>query len=404
MTKHNFLAGLVCLFLFFPPCTGSAQTLPAETGDGVPFPEVAVMTFAGNDEVLNAVLRDAAAKEIQGIGKYTPRPVSGEEYPGSLNSPPDKPPAPLYLGNSRYALTGEYHTNSGEDLGHLQLWLWNSRDGSLVLYTDAWNVEDRIDALSYTSYMVSWIFSNIPEEEQSSPLKPASDRVDYTPDPQYKTKKDPLNSWLYVGLRGGGSFRFYTLPELTQVNYSDAPYDFSYEASFQLAFRFLPFMSIQAEAVFTQDRAKFQGPEYHSSGGASWHIFYTDSYTSTSLLFPVTVKFPLVFDPYIISPFGGVYWALPLGKITLDSNTATRKTGEFDYDLAGRLGITAGVDLGMRLGPGILFLDARYGGDFGKIVVQMDDGTTIGYKRAMLSISIGYELALINKRRHAGGN
>ncbi|MDR0387788.1 MAG: hypothetical protein LBH57_07090 [Treponema sp.] len=220
----------------------------------------------------------------------------------------------------------------------------------------------------------------------------------------YDAENDPFNRWLYVGLRGGGSFRFYTLPVLIKDYHSDITRDFTYEVSLQVAFKFLSFMSIQAEAVFTHDRARFRGPEYHESDGESWFIFYTDSYSSTSLLFPVTVKLPLVLDPYIISPFGGVYWALPLGRMTMDSSIASRKTGKFDYDLTGHFGLTVGVDIGVRLGPGILFLDARYGSDFGETVIHMDDGGIMSYKRSMLSISIGYELALLNKKQHARGN
>lgn len=214
-----------------------------------------------------------------------------------------------------------------------------------------------------------------------------------------------MNRWLYLGLRAGGSFRFYTLPELTKDYHTDLSSAFSWEASFHAAFRFLPFMSIQAEAVYTQDTAPFRGPEYYESGTESWHLFYTDNYSSASLMFGGTIKFPLVFDPYIISPFGGVYWVLPLGWMSLESTVTTRKAGVFDYGLTGHLGLTLGVDVGIRLGPGILFVDARYAGDFGEIVVQMDGGTTIKYKRAMLSFSVGYEFALADKKRpRAGGN
>jgi hypothetical protein len=357
------------------------------------------MTFAGNDAMLNVELRDAAVEEVQGLGKYNPRPVFEEEYPESLGFPTDEPPLLEYLGNSKYVLTGEFYTDPG-GVGHFQLWLWNSGDGSLV-YTDEMVAGDIDEVLSYMPTMIDWIFSHIPEEAtagQSSWL--TAD----TRSPRYDAEHDLFNRWLYVGLRGGGSFRFYTLPASTKDYYFDAPYDFTYEASLQVAFRFLSFMSIQAEAVFTHDRAKLRGPEYYESGGESWHILYTDSYSSTSLLFPVTVKFPLVLDPYIISPFAGVYWTLPLGGMMLDSNIAARKTGEFDYELSGRFGLTVGVDVGVRLGPGILFLDARYGSDFGKTLIHMDDGGIISYKRSMLSISIGYELALLNKKQHAGGN
>ncbi|MDR0450779.1 MAG: hypothetical protein LBH26_05910 [Treponema sp.] len=390
-----------------------------EGGDAVPLPEVAVMPFAGEDEVLSVVLRDATLNEVQGLGGYNPRFVSGEEYPGILSLPPDEPPGPAFLGSSQYALTGKFYFDFEEEMWHFQLWLWNSGDGSLV-YTDKLVAVDSDESLSYLSAMVSWIFSRIPKEETEEPdsrLEVPDSAADTAgaPDPRYEVendiqtddpqvKNDPLDNWLYLGLRAGGSFRFYTLPELTKDYYFNSPLDFTYEASFQVAFKFLPFMSVQAEAVFTQDSAKFQGPEYHqSASGESWHIFYTDRYSSMSLLFPVTIKFPLVFDPYIISPFGGVYMALPLGKMRLDSNIATRKIGEFDYDLNGYFGLTAGVDLGIRVGPGILFLDARYSSDLGETIVRIDDGSIVSYRRAMLSFSLGYELALLNKKRRVGG-
>ncbi|MDR0451505.1 MAG: PorT family protein [Treponema sp.] len=395
MMKHNFLTGLVCIFLFFPPCTGSAQTPSAGTGGGAPLTEVAVMAFAGDDTALSATLRDASIREIQNLGNYNPRPVPEELYPEILSFPPDEPPAPEYLGASKYVLTGEYYTNPGEELGHFQLWLWNSGDGSLV-YTDELVAGNRNEALNYMPIVISWIFSRILEEEQGSPLNAAAG----TPEAQ----DDPLNRWLYVGIRAGGSFRFYTLPELTKDYYFEVPYSFTYEASFQFAFRFLPFMSVQVEAVFTQDRAMFRGPEYYESDSESLHIFFTDSYTSLSLMFPVTVKFPLVFAPFIVSPFGGAYWTLPLGKMALDSSIATRTTGKFDYELTGRFGVTAGVDMGIRLGPGILFLDTRYGYDFGETVIRIDDQNLINYRRTMLSVSIGYELALLKKKQRTGGD
>jgi hypothetical protein len=231
------------------------------------------------------------------------------------------------------------------------------------------------------------------------------DEFDFTealPEVQPEASPDLLNRWLYLGLRGGGSFRFHTLPELTMDYYSYMP-GLTYEVAFQAAFRFLPFMSVQAEAVFTHDRAKFRGTESHQLGDRSWFIYYTDTYSSTSLMFPLTVKFPLVAAPYIVAPFVGAYWAMPLGKMTLASNIASRPTGEFDYKLSGHFGLTAGVDLGINLGPGILFLDARYGGDFGEVVIQVGD-SKITYKRVMLSLSIGYEIALLDKKQGARGN
>jgi hypothetical protein len=357
------------------------------------------MAFAGGDAALNVLLRDAVINEVQALGGYTARPVSREEHPEILGLPPEKPPAPGYVGSARYALTGKFYIEPDEERGRFQLWLWNSGDGSLV-YTDESVARTREETLSYMPVMVSWIFSHIPQEGQSPPLGAA---VTTAPRgaaaPRGGAADDLFDRWLYVGLRGGGSFRFYTLSESAKDYHSAGSNDFSYEGSIQAACKFLPFMSVQAEVVFTQDRAKFQGSGYYNDpNNTSWQIFYTDNYTSTSFLFPLTVKFPLVFDPYIISPFGGAYVTLPLGRITRDSNIAVRNTGDFDHNLTGYFGLTAGVDLGMKLGPGIFFLDLRYGSDLGETLISLGEGNTVRYRRAMLSISVGYELALLSKK------
>jgi hypothetical protein len=387
MTKHRlsvFFCSL-CFFLFVPPGPGSAQTSSA------PAREVAILAFTGEDAEMSALLYEAVTKEVEGLGGYYSRSVSGEEHPEILSSPPDEAPAPDYVGTAEFAFTGRFHIDLDEDLGYFQLWLWNSGDGSLV-HTDEMVARDIDEALGYITTMVTWIFSHIPGEPGEGGSL-AADR------PGPRSGNDPLDHWLYLGLRGGGSFRFYTLPEVAMNNYSRVPHDFAFEGSFQIAFKFLPYMSVQAEAVFSHDRVKFGGPETHqTAGGETLHIFYTDSYSSMSLLFPLTVKFPLALDPYIISPFGGAYYTLPLGKMKLNSNIAARKTGDFDYDLAGGFGLIAGVDLGIRLGPGVLFLDTRYGVDLGETRVHMDDGNEVRYNRGMLSFSIGYELALLEKK------
>lgn len=367
--------------------------------------DVAVMTFVGDDLALSAMLHDATVNEVRGIDGYNPQLVSTQEFPETVGFPPDEPPAPNYLGNSRYVLTGEFYIDLDEEMQHFQLWLWRSNDGSLV-YTDELVAEDIDEAMSYMPALVTWIFSRIPEERRVTVVERNS-QVEVITDSsgrQYEVNDDPLNRWMYIGVRGGGSFRFYTLPKLVQDYSSNFTQGFSYEVALQFGFRFLSFMSIQAEAIFTQDRAPFRGPIFQMSNDEIRYIYYTDSYNSKSLMFPVTLKFPLAFDPYIVTPFGGVYLALPLGQMNLETSNSSGTTGDFPYGLTMGLGITMGVDLGVRLGPGVLFLDLRYGGDLGETVIQMNDGTTRSYKRAMLSFSIGYELALLNKRHRIGGN
>jgi hypothetical protein len=384
---------------------GIAQTSPAE---------VAIMTFVGDNLVSSAQLHDATIDEVRGIDGYNPRVVTLEQFPESVNFPPDEPPASNYLGNSRYVLTGEYYEDV-EDMQHFQIWLWKSNDGSLV-YTDELVAEDMEEALGYMPALVSWVFSRIPEErvtvversteaERTAEVEQSTEaEIGTDPDGQEDGDlNDPLNRRLYLGLRAGGSLRFYTLPKLVKNYSSNSTQGFTYEIGFKAEFRFLSFMSVQLEAIFTRDSAPFRAPIFQMLDDEIRYIYYTDTYNSLSMMFPLTVKFPLQFKPFIISPFGGVYLALPLGQMTIESSDLGPNAmgGSFEYGLTTALGFTLGADFGIRMGPGILFLDLRYSGDLGTTVIQVDSGRE--YKRGMLSFSIGYELAWINKKRRTGG-
>jgi hypothetical protein len=400
MMKWNFSLVFFCLFLFCVPRPAVTQQASGTDVTSSRPADVAVMTFVGDDLTLSAQLHDAVINEVRGIEGYTPQLVTLEEFPESINFPPDEPPAPNYLGSTRYVLTGEFYVDLDEEMNHFQLWLWRSADGSLV-YTDELVAEDMDEAMSYMPALVSWVFSRIPEERRVTVVQ-QQPGMTITVDQsgrQYETLDSPLNRWIYVGLRAGGSFRFYILPTLVKDYSSNFTQNFSYEVAFQLGFRFLSFMSVQMEAIFTQDNAPFRGPKFQLNESEIRYVYYTDSYNSKSLMFPVTVKFPLEFEPYIVSPFAGAYFILPLGQMEVATTEEGGTGGSYEYAYSMQLGLTFGVDLGVRLGPGILFLDLRYNGDLGNTIVQMSDGSTREYTRNMFSFSIGYELAILNKKR-----
>jgi hypothetical protein len=400
MIKWNFSLVFLCLFLFCVPRPAVTQQVSGTDVTSSRPADVAVMTFVGDDLTLSAQLHDAVVNEVGGIAGYTPQLVTLDEFPESINFPPDEPPAPNYLGATRYVLTGEFYVDLDEEMNHFQLWLWRSADGSLV-YTDELVAEDMDEAMSYMPALVSWVFSRIPEERRVTVVQ-QQPGMTITVDQsgrQYETLDNPLNRWIYVGLRAGGSFRFYILPTLVKDYSSNFTQNFSYEAALQLGFRFLSFMSVQMEAVFTQDSAPFRGPKFQLNESEIRYVYYTDSYNSKSLMFPVTVKFPLEFEPYIVSPFAGAYFIMPLGQMEVATTEEGKTGGSYEYAYSMQLGLTFGVDFGVRLGPGILFLDLRYNADLGKTMVQMPDGTLFEYNRNMFSFSIGYELAFLNKKR-----
>jgi hypothetical protein len=389
---------------------------------------VSVMTFVGDDLAISAQLHDAVIAEVNTIGNYNIHQVSAAEFPEQTSLPPDEPPDPWYLGvDSRYVLTGEFYIDMDEEMHHFQLWLWRSQEGSLV-YTDELVAEDLDEAMSYMPALVNWVFSRIPQERRVTVLErqqgvDVNVKVDTSGNSgnntgnsensdgsntekagsRSETLSDPLNRWLYLGLRFGGSFRFYGLPKVVADYSSNYTQGFTYEAGVQVGFRFLSFLSVQGEVIFTQDNAPFRGPKFNIVNDTEIrYIYFTDNYVSSSLMIPILVKFHIKKDPFVIAPFGGVYWAIPLGLLEFQTTETGGANQKYEYHLSSGLGMALGVNAGLKLGPGILFLDLRYAFDFGKTLIAMESGRE--YTRSMISFSLGYELAFINKKRRVNIN
>ena len=112
-----------------------------------------------------------------------------------------------------------------------------------------------------------------------------------------------------------------------------------------------------------------------------------DDYQSMSLTIPLMVKGIFRFTRLVVSPLAGVYLTLPLGQMTTDN-------GKSAFLVTPPLGGSAVAELGMHLGPGLLFLDIRYAADFGPTVLK---GETTVYRRSMVSFSLGYKFGLFKK-------
>jgi hypothetical protein len=192
---------------------------------------------------------------------------------------------------------------------------------------------------------------------------------------------------MYFGFRGGYSRRFYKVDPLG-VPYIANSEGNSFEAAFQFSYQPLSILAVQAEMVFTMDKAVLRYAEPVEPALQ----FPTDTYTSIWLMIPITAKATLRFDRFLVAPFGGVYLNVPLGKMEFEG--AVQKDREFTVPL---LGFTAGIDLGTRLGPGTLFLDIRYSSDFGRIVKTDPPPNKDEYHRSGLSLSLGYELGFSKK-------
>jgi hypothetical protein len=129
-------------------------------------------------------------------------------------------------------------------------------------------------------------------------------------------------------------------------------------------------------------------------------VYYTDSYTSLALVFPLTAKFSLNLNPFLLSGYGGVYYRAPIGGISMTSTNP--KTGNYTFAYGNPapygipFGVTVGVEWGFRLGPGLLAFDLRYGKDLSRTVVQ--GGVKLEYARDRIGLSVGYQIAILPKK------
>jgi hypothetical protein len=207
---------------------------------------------------------------------------------------------------------------------------------------------------------------------------------------------DWKNNWLFLGLRLGGSPNFY---EPTSAD-KDAGVDsldgsFGFNLAAQASVQLVELFAIQMELMYTHDEVS-----YSESG-------FKLAFESDSLLIPVLAKLTYRPNNFFIAALGGIYFSVPLGDIKVTESYGGY-SASVDLDYKPPMGFMIGINAGMRLGPGVLFADLRYAGDFEE--TKADTGSVGGsndmkvYTRGKLPITIGYEIGLISKGGASSGS
>jgi hypothetical protein len=199
--------------------------------------------------------------------------------------------------------------------------------------------------------------------------------------------------WLFLGLRVGPSLRFYTPSGDTAFTGGDT-YEPSLDVGVLADVRIVPLFSIQAEAVFTWDKAPIWLYAYDATGNDTYR--YTRTLQGVSLQFPLTAKLNFYPGKFRISPFFGPYLNLPLGKMKVSSSY--NEDESFTYSVSPPLGLLGGISIAYPLGPGTIFADLRYAADLGKPDLR-DSGGMETYRRHMVSLSMGFEFGFFQKRQ-----
>jgi len=180
-----------------------------------------------------------------------------------------------------------------------------------------------------------------------------------------------------AGLRAGVATQFWTLS--SDINGAVESPSFAFEPAIHTALYYKD-IALQVELAFSIiDKVSYSGTE---AGGE-----YTASFESLSLRVPILVRYTFRPGNFSISPFAGVSLNIPLDDMKLHSTLYDDSSYRFSIPPS----LVGGVNAGVGLGSGILFLDMRFSGEFNNTVIKDNSGTLALYNRNTLSITLGYE-------------
>jgi len=109
---------------------------------------------------------------------------------------------------------------------------------------------------------------------------------------------------------------------------------------------------------------------------------------------PLLVRWNFVQSPVLAGVILGPYISLPIGKLNL---TVDNKGSALDMN-GYSFGVTGGLTVGYKLGPGHIAADARFMNDFSSLFVRNDFGDGMQDAKIMIrrsiNLTLGYEISL----------
>jgi hypothetical protein len=354
------------------PALAFAQTGPtentAEPGRAAKIP-VAILPLIGQEPDMIQKFYQGTMEAVAALEKYTPQPVPPEMFDND-EIPTDLPPYREVTAGARYALTGGVYPASHDREYYLQLWLWDM-SGSTMIYTDDLIYEEIDEALLSLPGLVEWLFSHIHEIVIEPPA------VELKPDPAFT-----------LGFRFGVSPRWYISPG----EQSAGAEALIVEGGASGSFRLNPLLALQLELILTGDTVVYRGLNANDE-------IYNVKYSSLFLTVPLLLRMNFRPGPVRLSPLAGLYLVLPLGDIRY-RESMDGSSRSYSYAFSVPLGFTLGFEGAVKFGPGEVFADLRYNGDFG--MVNINDLEKTKYKRHSFSITLGYEFGFLDRNKHGG--
>jgi TolB-like protein len=375
-------------------------------------PKLAVLPFNIPTEVNQddaEVLAQLLATEVANSGKYAVLPrtktielaMQEQQIQRSGITDPSSIKAIGKATNAQYVLAGDVRS-----LGSLNMFaasILNVNDGSQLIgnFENYRNIEDGLALMAKLSEKLTGVAPGsagtvvAAATAEGEAEKPQSDFDLIREAAETGAKKKPqkpaspaTSAWknkrLYLGLRGGASFGTFELSEgISHYGYEGEA--MGYSGAVQMGLQLGSAFALQAEAVFEQSTVDFMVRSMNDTSA---------SFTSSALIIPILAK--LTFRPgiFLLSPFVGAHFTLPLGQMDYSDGY-----DDVSYDYSAPVGLSAGADIGIKLGSGVLFADIRYLMDSDYTRISDGYGVLSVYKRKQVSISLGYEFGLINRRK-----
>jgi len=177
---------------------------------------------------------------------------------------------------------------------------------------------------------------------------------------------DWRNKWLYAGARAFWTPRIYTAE-------STAAHIVNFGGGVFAEYHVLNFLSVGAGFEIAPDLIKIIPKD-------------KESYSNILLEIPVYVKYVLKTGNYfLLEPYAGIHINIPFKKTTAPPVISWM----------------AGFQYGVKLGPGVLFIDPRFSMDIGKSVLNVDPAYGVNelpFQRYVIHLGIGYKLGFLTKR------
>jgi hypothetical protein len=200
-----------------------------------------------------------------------------------------------------------------------------------------------------------------------------------------KAKKTLPAKGLFIGAMIGPVFHFYDTDDTDMNNYEiDGQGSFGGGLYFGMDFGLL---TGQAEILVAGDSARME-----IDSGYPYYNHDEIKFGGTSLLIPLIFKLDLHLGPVVLQPLAGPYLNFALGDLE-EKGDYSDSNDPYANPL---FGLMFGGTLGIKAGPGMIFLDTRYAMDLGKTKAGNNPLTI--WKRSGVLLNLGYQFYFGGKK------